>query len=179
MLTIIGVGDSGGRVLNQMIKLGLERIHYAAVNTNQAALEQVNTPDRLLLGNGLGAGGNPQIAHAAAMEKVVELKQLLNVKDRTMVIGGLGGGTASGVIPVIGTLAEHKPITAIVTIPYAFEGSTRHEVAEHALMAITIDKVVVDPAMLLPFVRNVANLQHAFALLDHLLMAHVLTRLAP
>ena len=43
--------------------------------------------------NGFGAGGNPEIAYAAAEESTDEIKELENDANMVILTAGMGGGT--------------------------------------------------------------------------------------
>jgi len=69
--------------------------------------------------------------------------------DVLFLTAGLGGGTGSGTIPVVAEIAREKGILtiAIVTKPFAFEGSQRATIAQEALARLKdkVDALVVIP----------------------------------
>jgi cell division protein FtsZ len=63
------------------------------------------------------------------------------------VTAGLGGGTGSGAAPVIASIAKHQGALtiAVVTKPFAFEGTQRKRIAEAAAaeLAANVDALIV------------------------------------
>ena len=53
------------------------------------------------LTGGFGAGGNPEIAYAAAEENTDEIKEMVNDANMVILTAGMGGGTGTGALPYI------------------------------------------------------------------------------
>src|SRR4029077_18315305 len=98
---------------------------------------------------GLGAGANPELGRAAAMEDYDRLKHLLKGSDMVFIAAGAGGGTGTGAAPVLARISrELGALTvAIVTKPFGFEGSRRSEQAERGVAALAeeVDTLIVVP----------------------------------
>ena len=82
-------------------------------------------------------------AEQAAKKKAAEEdKELISdsIKDGSLIIvvAGLGGGTGSGVSPVISKIAKelHIPTIAFVTSPLDFEGKIRCKTAEDSIIQL-------------------------------------------
>ena len=72
VIKVIGVGGGGGNAVKHMIENNVEGVDFICANTDAQALADVRSKTVLQLGGditkGLGAGANPEIGRAAAME---------------------------------------------------------------------------------------------------------------
>ena len=87
---------------------------------------------------------------------------------------GLGGGTGTGAVPIIASLAaEIGALTvAVVTKPFSFEGRRRMQLAEHGLDELRdgVDTLITIPnERLLNFVERGTPLTEAFLIADDVL----------
>ena len=125
IIKVIGVGGGGCNAVNHMYREGIEGVTFLVCNTDIKSIEDSPVPDKLLLGNGLGAGNNPEYARQKAEEQIDDIRQKLD--DGTLMVfitAGMGGGTGTGAAPVVAKVAREKGILSvgIVTIPYSWEG---------------------------------------------------------
>jgi cell division protein FtsZ len=77
-----------------------------------------------LLGEGLGAGGVPEIGRSEAEKNIDDIKRLLNDGTKMVFItASMGGGTGTGSAPVIAGVAKEMGMLTIgiITIPFYFE----------------------------------------------------------
>ena len=138
-IKVVGVGGGGNNALNTMISEGLEGVDFIAVNTDAQALDGSLAPLKVQIGEnltrGLGAGANPEIGRAAALESRERIEELLDGADMVFITAGMGGGTGTGAAPIIASLAREAGIltVGIVTRPFAFEGRKRHKRAIEGL----------------------------------------------
>ena len=152
-ILIIGSGGAGNNTLSRLYKEGLTTIELLAVNTDAQHLLNTPIPHRLLIGKvltkGLGAGSEPNIGEGAAEEARIELLEACHEADIVFLTGGLGGGTGTGSLPVIGQLAKERGALtiAIVTLPFANEGAKRSNNARIGLEKLrkAADTVIVIP----------------------------------
>lgn len=151
---VIGIGGAGGNIISRMREKNRMRgVEYIAVNTDAQDLDQVSVHRKIYIGRaltkGLGAGMNPDIGRQAAEENRSEIGEMLDGADIVFVVGGFGGGTASGAAPIVAEIAKQKGILTIgiVTKPFEFEGSRRMNIAQEALdrMREHVDALVVIP----------------------------------
>lgn len=181
-LKVIGVGGCGGNAVNTMIECGLDGVEFLAANTDSQALEKSLAHTKVQLGNsltkGLGAGANPEIGRNAAMESKDQLIEALKGADMVFITAGMGGGTGTGAGPVVAEAAKAAGalVVAVVTKPFAFEGSKKMKQAEDGLKKL---KDVVDTVITIPNQRllSVANkntsLKDAFKRGDEVLLQAV------
>jgi cell division protein FtsZ len=125
IIKVIGVGGGGGNAVNHMYRAGnIHDVSFAVCNTDSQDLKKSPIPVKVQLGEGLGAGGKPEKARAAAEASVDKIKALLS--DGTcmaFITAGMGGGTGTGAAPVVARVAKEMGIltVGIVTIPFEFE----------------------------------------------------------
>ena len=152
-IKVFGVGGAGCNAVNRMIEADVEGVTFTAVNTDEQALRSSNAPIKLQIGSkltrGRGAGSDPEVGRAAALEDTERLIELLGDSDMVFVTAGLGGGTGTGAAPIVASLAnELGALTvAVVTKPFAFEGTKRMAIAEKGLadLAQVVDTVIAIP----------------------------------
>src|SRR5690349_9684354 len=127
-IKVIGVGGGGSNAVNRMVRAGFEGVEFIVANTDLQALRSNAAPVKIQIGSkltkGLGAGADPNVGRAAALEDTDKILAALDGADMIFVTTGLGGGTGTGAAPVIASLAsEIGALTvAVVTKPFKFEG---------------------------------------------------------
>jgi len=152
-IKVIGVGGGGGNAINSMISSGITGVDFVAINTDTQALSLSLAPLKMQIGarvtKGLGAGSNPELGRAAAMEDSSRIEEILKGSDMVFITAGMGGGTGTGGAPVIAAIARELGIltVAVVTKPFYYEGKKR---IENALKGIEELKKNVDSIILIP-----------------------------
>ncbi|MDY3847575.1 MAG: cell division protein FtsZ [Prevotella sp.] len=124
ILKVIGVGGAGCNAVRNMYDEGIEGVSFAVCNTDSKVLSKSPVPVKLQLGEGLGAGANPEIGKSEAECNIEDIRNLLNDGTKMVFItAGMGGGTGTGAAPVVAQVAQDMGIltVAIVTIPFYFE----------------------------------------------------------
>ncbi len=128
IIKVIGVGGGGGNAVNHMYKSGPHDVNFVVCNTDSKALESSAVPNRVQLGEGLGAGNKPEKAKKATEDSIESVRDMLNDGTKMVFItAGMGGGTGTGAAPIIAREARNLGIltVGIVTIPFAFEGKKK------------------------------------------------------
>lgn len=152
-IKVVGVGGGGSNAVTRMLQEGLGGIEFYVLNTDKQALAASPVANKIAIGkkltSGLGAGADPSIGRQAALEDTEQIIEILEGADMVFVTAGLGGGTGTGAAPVVASLAkELNALTvAVVTKPFAFEGSRRMRQAERGLaeLAAGCDTVISIP----------------------------------
>lgn len=124
IIKVIGVGGGGGNAVANMYCEGLHDVRFLVCNTDRKALESSPVSDRLQLGPGLGAGGDPEIGRALAEGDLEAIDDIFDEDTKMVFItAGMGGGTGTGASPIIAREAKSRGLltVAIVTIPFLFE----------------------------------------------------------
>ena len=180
-ITVIGCGGGGSNTISRMMEEGIHGAKLIAINTDAQHLIRTQANQRILVGRqrtrGLGAGSIPQIGEEAALENEQEIRATVSGSDMVFITVGLGGGTGTGVAPVVAKAArEEGALTiAIVTLPFSAEGAIRMENAEAGLERLrdVADTVIVVPNDRLLEVVPKLPLYAAFKVADEVLMRAV------
>ena len=141
-IRVVGIGGAGANAIDAMKGAGLRGVEYVAVNTDVAALGRSSARTKIVIGRstaaGLGAGGDIAIGESAAREASEAIGQAIEGSDLVVIVAGLGGGTGSGAAPVVAEIAGARGVltVAVVTKPFAFEGSRKARVAQDAEAAL-------------------------------------------
>lgn len=169
-IKVVGVGGGGGNAISSMIENGIvSGVEFISVNTDAQVLLNSKAPTKIQIGEkltkGLGVGGNPELGEQAAEESSEKLKDLFVDTDMVFVTAGMGGGTGTGAAPVIAKLAKDAGAltVAIVTKPFAFEGTRRQVVAEEGIEKLT---EVVDTSIVIPNQRLMDVIDRKMTLLE-------------
>jgi cell division protein FtsZ len=176
-IKVIGVGGGGSNAVNRMVRAGFPGVEFIVANTDVQALQQSAAAIKVQLGQkltkGLGAGADPVVGRAAALEDTERLLEVLDGADMVFVTAGMGGGTGTGAAPVIASLAsEIGALTiAVVTKPFVFEGGRRMKQADRGLSELrqAVDSVITIPNERLLSVNRSVSLLNAFAEADDVL----------
>src|SRR3982750_1109791 len=180
-IKVIGVGGGGGNAVNRMIDAGIKGVEFIVANTDLQALNASKAPMKIQLGSkstrGLGAGSNPEVGRAAALEDTEKLLDVLEGSDMVFVTSGLGGGTGTGAAPVVASLAiELGALTvAVVTKPFLVEGKKRMTQAERGLAELRgcVDTIITIPNSKLREVEERITIMDAFRRADDVLLQAV------
>ena len=152
-IKVVGVGGGGCNAVNRMIEEGVKSVEFYVVNTDLQVLNASACQNKIQIGKsitgGRGAGANPEVGRASALESKSDLEEALSGADMVFVACGLGGGTGTGAAPVIAEIAQEQGAltVAIVTKPFKFEGRRRMENAEVGLAELRkhVDTIIVIP----------------------------------
>jgi len=177
-IKVSGMGGAGSNAVDRMIQIGIPGVDFIAANTDAQALARSEAPCKIQLGvkltKGLGAGGDPAIGAKAAQESREQLSKALRGADMVFIAAGMGGGTGTGAAPIVGQIARaEKALTiAVVTRPFAFEGTERLIIAEQGITCLKeeVDTlIVVSNDRLLEIVNERISLDIAFRIADEVL----------
>src|SRR4029079_13922769 len=179
IIKVIGVGGGGGNSVNTMIEAGVEGVDFICANTDCQVLEASMAGTKVHLGRnltkGLGAGANPEIGRAAALEDAQRVAETLTGADMVFVTAGMGGGTGTGDGTVLAQIARDVGAltVGVVTKPFAFEGSQRKKKATGGIaeLAKAVDALIVIPNdRLVTLAGMKMTLKDAFGMVDNVLL---------
>lgn len=128
IIKVIGVGGGGGNAVQHMWEEGVKDVTFIVCNTDSQVLSANKVPNKFVLGDGLGAGGNPIRGKEKAEQYLDDIKSLFDVDTKMVfIMAGMGGGTGTGAAPVIAKTAKDMGIltVGVVTLPFALEGKKR------------------------------------------------------
>ncbi len=161
-IKVIGVGGGGGNIVSEIASRA-QRFDFVGANTDSQALKELSRkvksfPFGQELTGGLGCGMNAELGEGAAKAEKDRIKRLLEGSDICILIASLGGGTGSGATATFAEVAQelHILCLGIFTLPFAFEGERRRQIAQVALETI---KPLVNAYAVIPN-------EHIFQLID-------------
>ncbi|MCK4567373.1 MAG: cell division protein FtsZ [Candidatus Thorarchaeota archaeon] len=179
-ILVAGVGGAGNNAITRLMEVGVEGAETLALNTDAQDLYFCNSHHKLLLGKetcgGLGAGNNPDVGEAAAIESYDVIKDVVR-GDLVFITGGMGGGTGTGAAAHVAKAAkENGALTvAIVCLPFDVEGATRKKNATRGLNALMehVDTLIAIPNEKLLEIAPDLSMPEAFMVADEVLVRAV------
>ncbi len=181
-IKVVGVGGGGGNVITRMGNDFVRGVEFIAINTDAQDLEHCEAKEKLHIGRiatrGMGAGMNPDLGRQAAEESQVDITEALRDADMIFLTAGFGGGTGTGATPVIADIARESGalVVAVVTKPFAFEGSQRTRIAEEGILRLKdkVDAMLVIPNdRIFSVIDNDTPILKAFEKIDDILKSAV------
>jgi len=182
VIKVIGVGGGGGNAVQHMINNQVDGVDFICANTDAQALNNLKAKTILQMGSnitkGLGAGADPDIGRAAALEDRDEIAEILSGADMVFITAGMGGGTGTGAAPIVAEVAREMGIltVAVVTRPFPFEGKKRSAVAAEGIRELSdsVDSLITIPnEKLLDVLGAEASLLEAFKAANDVLLGAV------
>lgn len=177
-IKVIGIGGCGNNAINRLAHQTPYPIQFVAINTDQMVLDKSEADICITIGKkltgGFGAGGNPEIAYAAAEENTDEIKEMVNDANMVILTAGMGGGTGTGALPYIAKMCKDLGIltVAVVTTPFSFENPNRSDVARAGIQNLEkcVDTLlVIFNDKLLSSNEKIVTMSSAFTLADSVL----------
>ncbi len=174
-MTVVGCGGAGQNMVDWLYSKGVNGAEIIAVNTDLQDLKLKNADKKILVGKevtrGLGAGGVPEKGAMAAQESIQEIKEALHGTDMVFICAGMGGGTGTGVAPVVAKVAKDMGaiVIGVVTMPFSIERA-RIDKAEFGLQKLrnVTDTVVVIDNNRLVKIAGSLPVKQAFAVANEL-----------
>lgn len=175
-ILVVGCGGAGCNSVNRLSQIGVKDAEMTVINTDKVHLDRVQVERKFLLGGGItrgyGTGGNPEIAERAAQLQERELRALVGGADLTFITVGLGGGTGTGLAPIVARLAKESGsiVVALATTPFKVEKG-RQKVALAGLEKLrqaTDSLIILDNNRLVEIVPQLP-VEQAFAVMDQLI----------
>ncbi|NRA20840.1 MAG: cell division protein FtsZ [Oceanospirillaceae bacterium] len=182
IIKVIGVGGGGGNALAHMLTADLKAVEFICANTDAQALVSVDADKSIQLGcqttKGLGAGADPEVGRAAALEDREAIAEALEGADMVFITAGMGGGTGTGAAPIVAEIAKGMGIltVAVVTTPFPFEGRRRMMLAEAGVAELReqVDSLIIIPnKKLMKVLGRNTSLIKAFAAANDVLLGAV------
>lgn len=140
-IVVIGCGGGGCNSINRLKSLGLTGVETVALNTDRNHLAGIRADKKILVGEyitkGFGTGGDPGMGYRCARDSIDSIKEVLEDADLTFVTAGMGGGSGTGIAPVVADAARSvgSLSVALVTTPFSYERG-REEVAQRGVEAL-------------------------------------------
>ncbi len=173
---VIGCGGAGGNSVHRLHRMGIHGVRTVVVNTDAVHLDSIQADRRILIGGGvtrgMGAGGRPDIGERCAEIAEQELRNQIADADLTFITLGLGGGTGTGVAPVVAELAQAagSVVITLATTPFKAERGRMNNarMGIQRLRDTSDSLIILDNNRLLDLVPSLP-VEQAFAVMDHLI----------
>ncbi|WP_347985128.1 cell division protein FtsZ [Methanonatronarchaeum sp. AMET-Sl] len=175
-IVVVGCGGAGNNTINRLYRIGVEGAETIAINTDKQHLDMIKADKRILVGKsltkGLGAGGYPELGEKAAETARGTLEDVLEGADLVFITAGMGGGTGTGVSPVVAEVAKDQGaiVVGMVSTPFNVERA-RLKKAERGLERLRQEAdtaIVLDNNRLLDYVPDLP-IKQAFSVMDQLI----------
>lgn len=174
-MTVVGCGGAGQNMVDWLYNKGISGAQIIATNTDLQDLKLKQADKKILVGReitrGLGAGGDPSKGAEAAKESMAEIKEAIKGSDMVFICAGLGGGTGTGVAPIVARVAKDMGaiVIGVVTMPFSIERARidKAEFGLQKLRAATDTVVVIDNNRLVKIAGQLP-VKQAFAVANEL-----------
>lgn len=151
-IAVVGCGGAGSNIVHSMYWKH-NRVDTVAINTDEEHLRKVDAHRKVLIGKnvafGKDAGGYPEVGEHCADKAREVIREAIRGYDIVFVVAGMGGGTGTGVAPVVASVAKEINAVsfAIPIMPFEHEGQERKAAAseglgklqEHANITVVLD----------------------------------------
>ena len=116
-INVIGLGNAGINLYNALSKtINSKDVKFILLETNKDKLDLVTNKEnvtKILVGDGLGTGGKPQLAKELLLKQKADIIEKLQ-GDLNLVCAGLGGGTGEG---FLSTIVDWSMELGVTTVP--------------------------------------------------------------
>lgn len=139
---LVAVGGCGLSTLDQMNSYAVHKFGTVAFDTDSARLAESDSDSRLLLGQalteGYGTGGDEALGARVLAGMHLEVRDLLSDGRVNILIGGLGGGTATALLPELAKISRSLGILTLVvaTRPFKYEGQNKTVTAKRRMHSL-------------------------------------------
>ncbi len=137
-IAVVGCGGAGSNIVHGMYWKH-NRVETVAINTDEEHLRKTDAHRKVLIGKdvsfGKDAGGYPEIGEHCAEKAREVIREAIRGYDIVFVVAGMGGGTGTGVAPIVANVAkEMNAISfAVPILPFEVEGTQRRKTAMDGL----------------------------------------------
>jgi len=174
-IKVVGCGGMGSNAVTWLFNKGINGATIYGMNTDALHLSVTKADEKILIGKeltrGLGCGGKPQRGREAAKESLSDIKKAVVGADMVFVIAGEGGGSGTGMAPIVAQLAKESGavVIGVVTMPFESE-KARIDKAEFGLQElreVTDTCIVLDNNRLVDIAGQLP-IEQAFAVANEL-----------
>src|SRR3989344_6067894 len=175
-IKVFGCGGAGWNAVTWLFNKGINGATVYGMNTDALHRCITKADDKILSGKyltrGLGAGGKAEVGREAAKESLSDIKKATSGADMIFILGGEGGGTGTGAMPVVAQMSKETGavVIGVVTMPFECE-KARIDKAEFGLQELrdNSDTVIVIDNNRLVDIAGQLPIQQAFAVANELI----------
>ncbi len=176
-ITVVGCGGAGNNIVQSIYSGCRSNVETVAVNTDERKLAEIGAHKKVLIGKditeGKGANGFPEVGEYCAECARPTFKKMLSGSDIVIVVAGMGGGTGTGVAPIVAEVSrELDAITFAIAInPFSFETERVKKASEGVkrLQAVTNNTIVFNNDRLLELAGD-SPVSESFAIVERSIM---------
>lgn len=141
-ILLAGIGGCGAKIVRTFTGLAYTAcVKTAVIDTDREDVEmctgsvQVQAESEWTVKSGLGCGGDAVKGERAVERERQSLTRIFAGYDYIIVTGGLGGGTATGGVRTLASVARQLsiPVLFMLSTPFSFESYTRRRNADEAI----------------------------------------------
>lgn len=121
----IGVGTAGCRILSNLESKKIPVDDFVYISCEKNDMDCSSLGKKLFIDSGFGVQNIPSNIRGIGQRYEKELRRILSGSKLVFLVGGLGGATGSGLIPLIGKIAKEEGVLSIsiIAMPFSFEKS--------------------------------------------------------
>lgn len=171
-VAVVGIGGAGCNVVSDIYWADAS-VETIAINTDRKALCDTSADKKLYIckevTKGEGTRGDDVIGRRCAKIHADEIEDALDGYDTVFIVAGVGGGTGSGVAPVVADIAQRLNLItfSVLVKPFSFE-SARVRASEECIAqmkAVCKMTTVIDNDMVLRHAPD-ATMDAAFKMVN-------------
>jgi cell division protein FtsZ len=139
---LTAVGGCGLALLDQLHSSLGDSVSTLGIDTDRGRLFESECGERLLLGEeftgGDGTGGDDKVGERSLCGNNTQVRDLISGAKANVIIGGLGGGTASALLPEVSKISRSSgALTLIVaTRPFSYEEESKSILAKRKIHSL-------------------------------------------
>jgi len=135
-IRVVGIGSAGIRMLEEVQALNISNVVCVAIDTDIECVKNASVEKKLPLksnSNTSGTGGDTNVAKTIAVQNINYLTKVVNNAKTLVILGGLGGGTATMIAPILAKIADNTTtIFSITALPMDLEGKTKKQLSKNS-----------------------------------------------
>ena len=175
-ILLAGIGGCGAKIVRTFTGLAYTAcVKTAVIDTDREDVEmctgsvKVQAEAEWTVKSGLGCGGDAVKGERAVERERQHLTRIFTGYDYIIVTGGLGGGTATGGVRTLASVARQLsiPVLFMLSTPFSFESYTRRRNADEAireLLQITDALIILPNDLLFSTLPPDAGVEESFQL---------------
>lgn len=139
---ILAFGGVGSSVINSLILENFDKEKLFYFDTDQQSILHSSLSNKFLLGRdihrGVGASGRTSVARESFKQSIDLIRSLISVDILYIIVGGLGGGTFTGVVGELSKLLSesNRKFIIVASFPFSFEGKKRENLSRESVKEI-------------------------------------------
>ena len=141
-IKVVGIGGGGSSIVSEIAK-NISNASFVVFDSDHRVFKKAGKGVKVVqlgeeLTNGLGTGMDVNLGRKIVEKEKEKITKILKDQDLIILVGSLGGGFASGALPLFAEVTKNlKNISlGIFTLPFKFEGEKKLKIAQESLEQI-------------------------------------------